>query len=121
MHGITNGSILQLEDFDNGGEGVAYRDNDATNSGGAYRTNAGVDIENGTTGVTNVGWTNAGEWMEYTCNVDPGTCNITLGGFPGWSSYLPGSAWNINTGTLTCQSHKMVNLLISSFFLLYQS
>ncbi len=77
-HNITNGATLQAEDFDNGGEGVAYHDNDATNNGGAYRTNEGVDIENGTAGVTNVGWTATGEWLEYTCNVTAGTYNITL-------------------------------------------
>ncbi len=77
-HNITNGATLQAEDFDNGGEGTAYHDNDVTNSGGAYRTTEGVDIENGIDSVVNVGWTTAGEWMEYTCNVTGETYNITL-------------------------------------------
>ncbi|MDO8686315.1 MAG: hypothetical protein Q7J78_06575 [Clostridiales bacterium] len=34
---------IQAENFDNGGEGVAYHDSDATNSGGQYRS-TGVDI-----------------------------------------------------------------------------
>jgi len=62
---------IQAENYDLGGQGVAYNDNDAVNSGGQYRTSDGVDIE--TTGDTgggyDVGWTNAGEWMKYTVNV----------------------------------------------------
>jgi CSLREA domain-containing protein len=58
-------------DFDNGGEGVAYHDLDAVNRGGRYRE-TGVDIdkawENGDGNV--VGWTKAGEWLEYTVNVE---------------------------------------------------
>lgn len=53
---------IEAEDFDNGGEGVAYHDNEATNFGGKYRPNEGVDIE----GNTNIGWTFSGEWLEYT-------------------------------------------------------
>jgi uncharacterized delta-60 repeat protein len=64
------GDTIQAEDFDNGGEGVAYHDTDATNNGGAYRNEA-VDIEvtSDTGGGLDVGWTNPGEWMEYTFNV----------------------------------------------------
>ncbi len=62
---------IQFENYDLGGEGVAYHDADAANLGGAYRTTEGVDIQ--TTGDTgggyNVGWTLAGEWMNYTVNV----------------------------------------------------
>ncbi|MDB6068165.1 MAG: C-terminal target protein [Pedosphaera sp.] len=61
--------IIQAEDFDNGGEGVAYHDNDAPNNGGKYR-NTAVDIENvtDTGGGYDVGWTDAGEWLKYTFN-----------------------------------------------------
>ncbi|HMG81823.1 MAG TPA: carbohydrate-binding protein, partial [Ferruginibacter sp.] len=62
---------IQAENYDLGGQGVAYNDNDAVNSGGQYRTTEGVDVE--TTGDTgggyDVGFTNAGEWMKYTVNV----------------------------------------------------
>ena len=37
-------ATIQAENFDNGGEGVAYHDNDAANQGGAYRQ-TGVDVE----------------------------------------------------------------------------
>lgn len=61
---------IEAENFDNGGEGVAYHDSDAQNAGGAYRT-TGVDLEATTDsgGGSNVGWTSAGEWLGYTVNV----------------------------------------------------
>ncbi|MBN1598076.1 MAG: Ig-like domain-containing protein, partial [Bacteroidales bacterium] len=34
--------IIEAENYDNGGEGVAYHDNDASNNGGQYRTSEGV-------------------------------------------------------------------------------
>ncbi len=62
---------IEAENYDLGGQGVAYNDNDATNSGGQYRTTEGVDLEGtGDTGAGyNIGYTNAGEWLEYTVNV----------------------------------------------------
>jgi hypothetical protein len=62
---------IEAENYDDGGEGVAYHDLDATNQGGQQRTNQGVDIEltGDVTGTYNVGWTAAGEWMKYTVNV----------------------------------------------------
>lgn len=60
---------IEAEDFDNGGEGTAFHDNDASNNGGQYRTSEGVDIEACSEGGYSVGWTNAGEWLEYSVNV----------------------------------------------------
>jgi alpha-L-fucosidase 2 len=62
---------IEAENYDNGGEGIAYHDNDVINSGGQQRTNQGVDIETtgDATGTYNIGWTNPGEWMKYTVNV----------------------------------------------------
>ena len=60
---------LQAEYFDKGGEGAAYHDNDVENRGDAnYRSADGVDIVNGNNGKV-IGYTNAGEWVEYTINV----------------------------------------------------
>lgn len=62
---------IETEDFDLGGEGVAYHDSDAGNNGNQYRTLEDVDIENcsDTGGGYNTGWTAAGEWLEYTVDV----------------------------------------------------
>ena len=59
---------IEAEDFDNGGEGVAYHDTSSGNNGGAYRQ-TGVDIEPSSNGGYDVGWTAPGEWLNYTLNV----------------------------------------------------
>src|SRR4051812_14733803 len=51
--------------FDNGGEGVAYHDTTAGNSGGQFRS-TDVDIQTSNEGGYTIGWTAAGEWMNYT-------------------------------------------------------
>lgn len=60
--------IIQAEDFDNGGSGVAYGDATSGNNGGAYRS-TNVDIEPASSGGFDVGWIAGGEWMNYTVNV----------------------------------------------------
>jgi alpha-amylase len=66
---------VQAENFNTGGEGVAYHDLEMANQGGQYRTSEGVDIEttSDTGGGYNVGWMRSGEWMKYTVNVTSGT------------------------------------------------
>jgi endonuclease/exonuclease/phosphatase family metal-dependent hydrolase len=59
---------IEAEDFDNGGEGVAYYDSTPGNSGGAYRQ-TDVDIEPSSNGTYDVGWITPGEWLNYTVNV----------------------------------------------------
>ena len=59
---------LEAEDFDNGGEGVAYHDTGSGNNGGVYRA-TDVDIESASEGGYDLGWTAAGEWLNYTVNV----------------------------------------------------
>ena len=62
---------IQVEDFDRGGQGVAYYDVDSWNNGGQYRGDEGVDIE-GTGDVGggyDVGWGQVGEWLNYTVDI----------------------------------------------------
>jgi hypothetical protein len=61
---------IQAEDFDNGGQHVAYYDNSAGNQGGSYRA-GDVDIApaEDTGGGYTLGWVGAGEWLNYTVNV----------------------------------------------------
>jgi len=61
---------IQAEDYDTGGEAVAYHDATSGNSGGQYRSD-GVDIEatTDTGGGYDVGWIDTGEWLAYTVNV----------------------------------------------------
>lgn len=61
---------FEAENFDDGGQGVAYYDTVSGNSGGSYRS-TDVDIQATTDlgGGFNLGWTKAGEWVQYTVNV----------------------------------------------------
>jgi phosphatidylserine/phosphatidylglycerophosphate/cardiolipin synthase-like enzyme len=75
------GTLIQAENFDEGGSGVAYADNSATNEGGKYRTNVSVDIESTTDvgGGYDVGWVRAGEWLKYTVDVSTaGTYDLDI-------------------------------------------
>jgi glucose/arabinose dehydrogenase/PKD repeat protein len=62
---------IQVEDFDNGGEGVGYHDLSPGNAGGQYRPTDDVDIATTTDtgGSYVVGWAFAGEWLAYSVNV----------------------------------------------------
>jgi hypothetical protein len=59
---------IQLENYDVGGEDVSYHDADDINSGNVYRTDA-VDITGDATSGYKLGWTIAGEWVEYTISI----------------------------------------------------
>jgi hypothetical protein len=68
---ISLPGTLEAENFDKGGEGIAYHDSDAEDHGGTnYRSgaDAGVDIVTGNGGYA-LGWTAGGEWIEYSVNV----------------------------------------------------
>jgi hypothetical protein len=63
--------IIEAEDFDDGGEGVAYHDNVAGNAGGQYRT-TDVDIivtRDPAGGGFVVNNFETGEWLEYTVDI----------------------------------------------------
>lgn len=75
---------IQFEEFDEGGNGNAYfDDSDGTSVDPApnFRNDEDVDIEECTdTGEGyNLGWTTAGEWLEYTVNVaSAGTYSLDI-------------------------------------------
>jgi endonuclease/exonuclease/phosphatase family metal-dependent hydrolase len=82
-----NGTPVQLagrieaENFDLGGDGVAYADGDAGNNGGAYRTTEDVDIAMTADagGGHVIGWAGAGEWLKYTVDVTTaGTYDLSV-------------------------------------------
>jgi len=63
---------IQAENFDTGGEGVAYHWQTTTNPGGAnYRPGTGVGIQttNDTGGGDNICYAVAGDWLKYSVNV----------------------------------------------------
>jgi len=60
---------IQVENFDNGGEGVSYHDTTSGNAGGVFRS-TDVDLASLAGGGGYVaGWVSAGEWLNYTVNV----------------------------------------------------
>jgi hypothetical protein len=67
---ISIPGTVQAEEYDLGGPSVAFNETTTGNSGNSFRTDD-VDIEptTDTGGGYNVGWTIAGEWLEYTINV----------------------------------------------------
>ncbi len=69
--------MIEVENFDTGGQGEAYNDTDPTLnegskvSGNLYRSHEGSDLEttSDTGGGQNLGFIANGEWLEYTVNV----------------------------------------------------
>ncbi|NMM47832.1 carbohydrate-binding protein [Marinigracilibium pacificum] len=59
---------IEAENYNEGCEGEAFKDNSSSNLGGEYR-NDGVDIEICNEGGYNVGWTQPGEWLNYEVKV----------------------------------------------------
>ncbi|USN99731.1 MAG: family 16 glycosylhydrolase [Phycisphaeraceae bacterium] len=80
--------VIEAEDFDLGYDGQAYHDTTASNEGGQYRTDTGVDIEACSEGGYNIGWVREGEWIEYTIDaqqagtyrIDARTASASAGG-----------------------------------------
>ena len=74
---------IETEDFDEGGEGVAYHDTEPENrekKQPAYR-DSGVDLEwrEDASQKFNLGWTRPGEWLVYTVDVkEAGTYRIEM-------------------------------------------
>lgn len=86
---LTIPGKIDAVNFDIGDNGVSYNDleykrvssddeQNNGNNGWSYR-NDGVDIQPNNESVTdyNIGWTETGEWLEYTVEVTAGTYDIT--------------------------------------------
>jgi hypothetical protein len=71
---------VQAENYDTGGQGVAYNVTSVNGTGNSYRSD-GVDLETTTDtgGGYNLGWTGSGQWFRYTVNAaSAGTYTVTL-------------------------------------------
>ena len=71
---------VQAENYDTGGQGVAYNVTSTNGSANSYRSD-GVDLEatSDTGGGDDIGWTAAGQWFKYTVNVaTAGTYTVGL-------------------------------------------
>ena len=71
---------VKAENYDTGGQGVAYSVLSVNGTDNSYRTD-GVDLETTTAtgGGNDLGWTKAGQWFKYTVNVaTAGTYTVTF-------------------------------------------
>jgi hypothetical protein len=71
---------VQAENYDTGGQGVAYNVSSVNGSANSYRSD-GVDLEatSDTGGGDDLGWTSGGQWSKYTVNVaTAGTYTVSL-------------------------------------------
>jgi hypothetical protein len=71
---------VQAENYDTGGQGVAYNVTSINGNGTGYRSD-GVDLEttSDTGGGYNLGWTGSGQWFRYTVNAaSAGTYTLSL-------------------------------------------
>ncbi|WP_130736043.1 carbohydrate-binding protein [Flavobacterium sp. J27] len=100
---------FEAENYDLGGEGIGYHDTEmenlaVTNGSPTYRSDDGMDIEVGST-VTNISYTNDGEWANYTVNVtNSGTYDfefIVASGDPSGGKSIKLQLLNPDTGVPT--------------------
>jgi hypothetical protein len=71
---------VQAENYDTGGQGLAYSVTSVNGTGNSYRAD-GVNLEttSDTGGGYNLGWTGSGQWFRYTVNAaSAGTYTVSL-------------------------------------------
>ena len=72
---------IEAEEYDFGGEGVAYHDTTSGNQGPSTFRDDDVDLEardrTAYPGAFTVGYIETGEWLEYSVNAAPGVYDIT--------------------------------------------
>jgi len=62
--------LIEAENFDDGGEGIAYHDSSAGNSGGQYRqTDVDIETTSDAGGGYSLGYVAGGEWLKYSVSV----------------------------------------------------
>ena len=73
----TMPGVIQAENYDTGGESVAYYNTTVGNPGGVYRSDdVGIEPTSDTGGGYDVSSLNTGEWLEYTVNPPNPTANV---------------------------------------------
>lgn len=61
--------IIEIEDFDGGGEGLTYHDTSPSNTGNAYREDEAVDIFSKNESEFFLGGIYTGEWCDYSVTI----------------------------------------------------
>jgi len=98
---------VQAENYDTGGQGVAYNVTSINGSGNSYRSD-GVDLEatTDTGGGSDVGWSSGGQWFKYTVNVATAgnytvTFRVANGNTTNGTFHLQNASGTNLTGTVT--------------------
>jgi endoglucanase Acf2 len=103
-------SWVEGENFDYGGQNVAYKTNNSNNPGGQYRINEQVGIEGpsaNTGGTYNTGYSNGNNWLKYSVTVDQAGSYVvnlhasTAGTQATAHVAFDGGGNTVSTGTLT--------------------
>ena len=109
------GQTVEAENYNVGGEGTAYHDDNAAQQGNTYRLDSGVDVQSSSSASNGyyVGYADAGEYLDYTVTVaTTGTYNMAfqIRGPVSGSTAATGGQFHANfngtnkTGTLTVTS-----------------
>jgi hypothetical protein len=71
---------IEAEDYDVCGQNASYYDTTTGNAGGAYRSDdVDIEVTGDTSGGYDVGWIEAGEWLDFTSKVTTsGTYQVQL-------------------------------------------
>jgi hypothetical protein len=70
--------VIEAENYDLGGQGVSFNDNNTKDGTASLRPTDNVDLGGGPNGSTVVGWFDSGDWMEYTVHVQSGNYTINV-------------------------------------------
>jgi Secretion system C-terminal sorting domain/Protein of unknown function (DUF1565)/DUF5010 C-terminal domain len=85
--------VVEAEDYDLGGQDVAFNDNATKDGDATKRPGDNVDLSAGGANGTIVGWFDNSEWLEYTVNIQAGVYKIDLSAASGLVS--PASPGNL--------------------------
>ncbi|CAM2010779.1 immunoglobulin domain-containing protein [Acanthopleuribacter pedis] len=120
---LTAPTRVQMEDYDEGGEGIAFNDNDDFQSGFNPRGDSvDFDERNGSQGPY-IGWSEAGEWLKYTLEIPSGVYNISLRAGAGSNSTtddvilsldgVPLTVFDVANTNFNFQTHTNSNVVIA--------
>ena len=78
---VGDGSAIEAEHYDVGGQGIAFNDDAGKSGNASFRPGDNVDVgdKSNASGGKSVGWTRDGEWLEYTIDsADSGDYDLTV-------------------------------------------
>ncbi len=113
---------IQMENYDEGGEGIAFHDNDDFQSGFNPRGDSvDFDERNGSEGPY-IGWSEAGEWLKFSVEIPSGVYTMRLRAGAGSNSTTdditftldgaPLAVFDVQNTNFNFQTHTLNNIVI---------